>query len=136
MSVELWIVAVIKFKSDIKVKAVNLDTLVFYNNSNYRYGKFICNFVDWNFYKKDAFWVQHVRLCKEPTTATAIKDDHFFTYDVLDKGQPMILRIFNKGKLVDTFEVLSLTRQPLNGHDRETTDVTTLRRIKRVEVEH
>jgi hypothetical protein len=111
----------------------NLDTLVFYNNSSYRSGKLICNFVDWNFYKKDAFWVQHVQLCKEPTTATAIKNEDFFTYDVSDKGQPMILRIFNNGKLVDTFEVLSLTRRPLNNHDSEMTDVLTLHRIKKVD---
>src|SRR4051812_30360238 len=42
------------------------DTLVFFNNSDLRYGKFICNYIDWNFYKKNAFWVQKVQLCQEP----------------------------------------------------------------------
>ena len=107
------------------------DTLVFYNNSNNKLGRFICNIVDWNFYKKDALWVQHEQLCKEPATATAIKDDDFFTYDVSD-GLPLTLRISNKDGLVDEFEVLSLTKSPLNNRDQETTDVLTLLRIKLV----
>ena len=114
----------------------NLDTLVFYNNSNYRYGKLICNFVDWNFYKKDAFWVQYVQLCKEPTTATAIKDEDFFTYEVSGWEQRLILLIFNESKLVDKFEVLSLTPQPVNSVDGEMTQVLKLRRIKTAVVEH
>src|SRR5262245_38814796 len=55
------------------------DTLVFYNNTNYRQDKFICNVIDWNFYKKDAFWTQYLQLCKEPTTATVIKE---FTFHI------------------------------------------------------
>lgn len=112
------------------------NTLVFYNNSNYRYGKLICNFVDWNFYKKEAFWVQHVQLCREPTTSTAIKDEDFFTYDVSDREQPMIMRVFNKDKLADKFEVLSLTKLRANSQSSEMTYVLTLRRIKIVVVEH
>src|SRR6478672_9532572 len=101
------------------------DTLVFYNNSKYKYGKLICNLVDWNFYKKDAFWVQRVQLCKEPTTATAIKDEFIFTFKIVDQQYPMMLQVFNKEKIVDQFEVLSLARQLLNNQDKETVDVLT-----------
>lgn len=80
--------------------------------------------------------MQHVQLCKEPTTATAIRDEDFFTYEVSGLEQPMILRIFNKNKLVDKFEVISLTKQVGNSQDREETDVLTLRRIKLVVTEH
>src|SRR4030095_12280798 len=89
------------------------DTVTFYNNKNYRQGKPICNFIDWNFYKKDAFWVQQVQLCKEPTTATALKDQFFFTFQISDSSFPLILSVFNRGTLVDEFEVLSLRTQSL-----------------------
>ena len=108
----------------------NADTLVFYNNSKYRHGTLVCNFVDWNFYQKDAFWVQRVQLCKEPATATAIKDEYIFTFKIVDKQQPMVLQVFYKEKIVDQFEVLSLASQALNNQDKETIDVLTLRRIK------
>ncbi|MBV4358367.1 hypothetical protein [Pinibacter aurantiacus] len=107
----------------------NADTLLFYNNENYRNGKLICNFIDWNFYKKGAFYVQRIQLCKEPTTATAIKDDDFFTYEVLD-GKPLILRIFYKESLVAKFEVSALAKKPLDNRDKETTDVLTLLRVR------
>ena len=41
------------------------DTLYFYNNQAFRYEEHFCEFVDWNFYKKDAFWMQRIQLCKE-----------------------------------------------------------------------
>jgi hypothetical protein len=108
----------------------NADTLVFYNNSMYQYGKLICNLVDWNFYKKEAFWVQRLQLCKEPTTAAAIKDEYFFTFKIIDGQQPMIFQVFNKEEMVDQFEVLSLVKQPMNNQYKETIDVLTLRRMK------
>jgi hypothetical protein len=106
------------------------DTLLFYNNSRYQYGKHICNYIDWNFYKKDAFWVQYIELCKEPTTGTLVKDQTFFTYKLSDSKQRMFLSVFNKNVLVDEFEVLSLVKQPISSEDNETTEVLMLRRIK------
>jgi hypothetical protein len=105
------------------------DTLVFYNNSGYRYGKQVCNYIDWNFHKKDAFWVQYIELCKEPTTGTLVKDQTFFTYKLSDSHQPMILSVFNKNVKVGEFEVLSLIKQPIRGQEKETTEVLTLHRI-------
>jgi hypothetical protein len=106
------------------------DTLVFYNNSKYQYGKHICHFVDWNFYKKDALWMQRVQLCKEPATATAIKDRDIFTFKIVDKRQPMVLEIYHKENLIEQFEVLALTSQQLDNRQNEITDVLTIRRIK------
>jgi hypothetical protein len=108
----------------------NADTLVFYNNSKYQYAKHICKYVDWNFHKKDAFWVQYIELCKEPTMGTLVKDQTFFTYKLSDRKRPIILSVFNKGVLVDQFEVLSLIKQPISSQDNETTEVLTLFRIK------
>lgn len=105
------------------------DTLVFYNNKKYQSGKFICHFVDWNFYKKDALWMQRVQLCKEPAIATAIKDHDLFTFKIVDTKMPMILQIYTKENLIDQFEVLSFKSMPLN-KSNETTDILTLRRIK------
>lgn len=112
------------------------DTLIFYNNSDLRYQKHYCNFIDWNFYKKNAFWLQRLELCTEPTTASVVKDIDFFTYEVSDDQTPLVIRVFNQQKLIDEFEVLSLSKQILpNGVDK-TTDVMTLRRVKMVVTEH
>lgn len=106
------------------------DTLYFYNNPAFRYEKHFCEFVDWNFYKKDAFWMQRLQLCKEPTTASASKEKDFFTFEISDKQVPLILQVFHNGKMVDRFEVISLKKQPLNSRKDEITDVLTLRRIR------
>jgi hypothetical protein len=111
------------------------DTLYFYNNPAFRYEKHFCEFVDWNFYKKDAFWIQRLQLCKEPTTASATKEKDFFTFEIPDKQRPLVLQIFQKGKIVDRFEVVSLRKQPLNSRKDETTDVLTLRRIRKGDTE-
>jgi hypothetical protein len=106
------------------------DTLVFYNNSHIRYGELVCHFIDWNFHKKDAFWLQRVQLCNEPTTATAVKDKDIFTFEILGKQRPMIFQVFNNSELIDQFEVLKLIKQRLISREDGTSDVLTLRRIK------
>lgn len=74
--------------------------------------------------------MQRVQLCKEPATATAIKDQDIFTFKIVNEQQPMVLQVYNKENLIDQFEVLALTSQQLDNRDNETTDVLTLRRIK------
>ena len=76
-----------------------------------------------------------MQLCIEPATATATKEDDFFNYDVSDKEHPLFLQVYSKGKLVDKFEVLSLTKQPLKTGDEETIDVLTMGRVKKDETE-
>jgi hypothetical protein len=106
------------------------DTLVFYNNPQYRFGKHTCNFIDWNFHKKDAFWLQSVTLCDETRVATNVTNYKTFNFQVSDRQWPLILEVFSNKILVDKFEVLSLNKEPIVGIEHESTDVLTLRRLR------
>jgi hypothetical protein len=106
------------------------DTLIFYNNPRHRFGKHTCYFIDWNFHKKDAFWLQTLKLCEDPRLATNVIDYKVFNFEVSDRQWPLILKVFSNNVLVDKFEVLSLNKEPIVGTGHESTDVLILRRVR------
>ena len=108
------------------------DTLEFFNNSNYQNKIHVCDFIDWNFYKRKAFWLQKVQLCKEPTTASMAKDTYFYTFKIIEDKKSLKLEIIRQGTLVDMFEVLSISKFKFGNQVNDVTDVLTLVRIRKL----
>ena len=106
------------------------DTLRLYNNINYYYYSNCCDFTDWTFYKKDAFVLTRVQICKEPTTASVARNEDWFTVKVR-KDKNLFLETYNQGKLIDRFEVVSVEKVDNIGQHKEITELVTLVRTGR-----
>lgn len=86
------------------------DTVRLYNNVNYYYNSKCCDFIDWTFYKKEAFVLTRVQICKEPATASVAKNEDWFTIKVSNEDKNLLLETYNQGKLVDRFKVISIDK--------------------------
>ncbi len=88
----------------------NSDTLHLYlsNNSQYRNHSSCCNFIDWTFYKKDAFILTKTQICKEPPTTSSSKADDWYTLKISNENDMLILKTFNQNKPVSKFKVVSI----------------------------
>ena len=106
------------------------DTLRLYNNVNFYYYSKCCDFTDWTFYKKDAFVLTRVQICKEPTTASVTKNDDWFKVKISTENKTLFLQTYNQGRLVDKFKVVSLEQVDKIGQPNETTNMVTLVRIR------
>ena len=82
----------------------------------------------------DAFYLQEV-TCKEPANASEADGSNVFTYEISNNQNQMVFQVFNKMKLVEKFEVLSLTKKILHSESKEMVNVLTLRRIKNDELD-
>lgn len=105
------------------------DTLKLYNNINYYYHSSCCDFIDWTFYKKDAFVLTRVQICKEPTTASVPKNEDWFVIKVSNQGKYLFLETYNQGRMIDRFQVLSIDKVNYIGQPNDITDVVTLVRM-------
>ena len=107
------------------------DTLIFYNNQGFVFEKQMCEYVTWNFHMRDAFFMQRIQRCIFPVSASEVEEEDQYTYEVSENQQSLILQVFNdENKVVDKFEILSLTKQLFRHTKNEASDVLTLRRIK------
>ena len=106
------------------------DTLRLVSNSYYDH-KLIncCDYIGWTFYQKNKFILTRLQLCKEPTTASAIKDNDDFSLKVSSADNYLTLSIFNNMKLTENFKIIDISN-----FKHENTDVTstvlTLLRLK------
>ena len=93
------------------------DTLKLIRYSNdYPNCKCQC-YIDWTFYKSDAFVLTKESIA-EPRRVSVGKDKDWYVIKTFIKGEDLILETYNQGKLVEQFKVLSIDL------------VITLRRIK------
>lgn len=102
------------------------DTLRLYNNTGYHSHSQCCDFTDWTFYKKDAFVLTRVQICKEPTTVSVSRNEDWFTIKVSKENKNLFLETYNQGKLVDRFRVISISKVDGIGRFKEMTEVVTL----------
>jgi hypothetical protein len=110
------------------------DTITFFNNYMYHYGKENCNRIYWSFFKMDAFYLQEV-TCNDQANAGEADGSNDFTFEISNNQYPMVFQVFSKMKLVEKFEVLSLTKKILHSESEEIVNVLTLRRIKKDELD-
>jgi len=86
------------------------DTLILYPaiSTQYRLHSQCCNFIEWTFYKKDAFVLTRVQICKEPTTVSSTKVEDWFTIKLVKQRQLMFLETISQGKVTDRFKVITV----------------------------
>ena len=102
------------------------DTLRLCNDINYYYHSTCCDFIDWTFYKKDAFVLTRVQICKEPATASVARNEDWFTVKVLKENKNLFLETYNQGMLIDRFKVISIDKVDNIGEPTEITELITL----------
>ena len=104
------------------------DTLRLVSNS-YHNHKIVncCNYVGWTFYKQDKFILTRLQLCKEPTTASATKDNDHFDLKVFSADNYLTLSIFNNNKLKDSFKIVDISSFKQEDTDLTSTVITLLR---------
>jgi len=108
------------------------DTLRLYNNLNYYYYSKCCDFVDWTFYKKNAFVIVNTQICKEPPTGSISTKSDWFTIDISKDQNDLILQTINQGKAVDRFKVISIDEVNNIGQPDDITEVLTLVRQNKI----
>ena len=83
------------------------DTLRFSHYSNdYPDCKCLC-YIDWTFYKSDAFVVTKESIA-EPRRVSVAKADNWYVIKTFKRGQDLILETYNQSRLVDQFKVISI----------------------------
>lgn len=80
-----------------------------------------CDYVGWTFYKQDKFVSTRLQLCKEPTSASATKDNDHFDLKVFSADNYLTLSIFNNNKLMDSFKIIDIS-----SFKQEDTDLTSI----------
>jgi len=85
------------------------DTLkLFSHSNNYPDCKCFC-FIDWTFYKKDAF-VMSREYIDEPRRVSVSKADDWYTIKLLQKNEDLLLETYNQDKLIERFEVITIDK--------------------------
>ena len=104
------------------------DTLRLVSNS-YHNHKLVncCDYVGWTFYKQDKFISTSLQLCKEPTSASATKDNDHFDLKVFSADNYLTLSVFNNNKLMDSFKIIDISSFKKEDTDLTSTVVTLLR---------
>lgn len=104
------------------------DTLRLVSNS-YHNHKLVncCDYVGWTFYKQDKFISTRLQLCKEPTSASATKDNDHFDLNVFSADNYLKLSIFNNNKLVDSFKIIDISSFKQEDTDLTSTVITLFR---------
>ena len=104
------------------------DTLRLVSNS-YHNHKLVncCDYVGWTFYKQDKFISTRLQLCKEPTSASATKDNDHFDLKVFSADNYLILSIFNNNKLMDSFKIIDISSFKQEDTDLTPSVITLLR---------
>lgn len=104
------------------------DTLRLVSNSYYNH-KLVncCDYVGWTFYKQDKFISTRLQLCKEPTSASATKDNDHFELKVFSTDNYLTISIFNSSKLIDSYRVIDISSFKQEDTDLTSTVITLYR---------
>lgn len=104
------------------------DTLRLMSNS-YHNHKLVncCDYVGWTFYKKDKFISTRLQLCKEPTSASATKDNDHFELKVFSTDKYLTISIFNNSKLIDSYKIIDISSFKQEDTDLTSTVITLYR---------
>lgn len=102
------------------------DTLRLYSNSNYFYQlSECCDFIEWTFYKKNAFVQSKSQICKEPATSSAFVD--YYQISIFSEKQKTYLLVIKPRMSSEKFEVIEIGN--INLADNHSSIVITLKRV-------
>ena len=105
------------------------DTILLYNNVNYYYySDNCCTFIDWTFYRKNAFVQTKTQICKEPPTSTVATKNDWFTISIQKEQKDIVLETINQDT-ISRFKVIALDKI-LMGKLKEETNRIVLVRLK------
>jgi hypothetical protein len=84
------------------------DTIRFYNSGNYFY-KFehCCQFVEWQFFKRNVIQRQESQWCKEPP-CTFVASLISFKYKILKRKNKLILKTYRKDNCTVSFIIIGI----------------------------
>jgi hypothetical protein len=87
------------------------DTLRLYlaNSSQYRNHSSCCSFIDWTFYKKNAFVLEKTQICEEPPSTNVNTPDDWYAIEISKDKEDLILTTSNQEKLINKFKVVTIT---------------------------
>ena len=81
----------------------NSDTIVFNNSNSIK----CCATVQWTFYRNDSFVQNMVQTCKEPSSATVIKVEDFYTIGLIEENKSVLIQTSNRVGKQTSFRVVS-----------------------------
>lgn len=102
------------------------DTLRLYNNENYYYHSNCCKFINWTFYKKDAFVQTRSQICKEPPTVSVTRNEDWFSIKISKKGRDLFFETSNRDRITERYQVISIDKVDSIGQPNDITTVVTL----------
>ena len=113
----------------------NSDTLVMHNDNSYYDKSKCCDFIEWTFYRKNAFYFGKKKMCPGIPQEVVDKENRWFTLRKIKLEKVEALELLEKGKIVDRFKLLSIKKilggRDLNsGQNLDSYPVVTLVRIR------
>lgn len=89
------------------------DTIKLYDNINYFYQRnSCCSFIEWTFYKRNAFLQNKAQICQEPSSANTLTE--YYKFDVIKKDDNVYLIVINKH--LKKFELVSISQLKLTNN--------------------
>ena len=105
------------------------DTLYLFDNINYYYQpENCCDFVGWTFYKGNAFVQRDIQICNEPPTAKILKDKDFYTTKVEEDNNEIVLKVYRKKQLLDTYAAIDFRVVGLSQKNQKSNQLTLVRK--------
>ena len=90
------------------------DTIQLYSSINYFYqSKSCCEFIQWNFYKKNKIREEQIQVCKEPSIRKVTTEKDYYSIKIEKKDDNLYLDKYHNKKLVNRYRVLSITEKNL-----------------------
>lgn len=102
------------------------DTIRIYSNINYFYQKgACCKFIQWTFYKKNAFVQSDLQVCIEPSSSSIL--NKYYTIEFLSGKKELYLFILNSDNAFELFRVINL--QEIKLAQNNSTKIIALKRM-------
>lgn len=90
------------------------DTIQLYSSINYFYqSESCCEFIQWNFYKKNKIREEQIQVCKEPSIRKVTTEKDYYSIKIEKKDDNLYLDKYHNKKLVNRYRVLSITKKNL-----------------------
>ena len=90
------------------------DTIQLYSNMNYFYQSHsCCEFIRWNFYKKNKIREEQIQVCKEPSTGKPTTEKDYYSIKIKNEDDNLYLDKYYNNKLVIRYRVLSIIEKEL-----------------------
>lgn len=89
------------------------DTIKLYDNINYFYQRnSCCSFIEWTFYKRNAFLQNKAQICREPSSMSALTE--YCEFKIAKKKDNVYLIVIDKH--LKKFELVSISQLKLTNN--------------------